>query len=360
MKIKLKLPATSHALIFICSLFTLPSAFGQGALTPPGPPAATMVTLSQLQLQSRTPISSVPITITQPGSYYLVSNLVCTVSNAIVITANGVTLDLNGFTLSSTVANAANGGAAILLNTSLTISDITICNGHIVGGVTNNGSNVYSGSGFGYGIYCPGFSPVNVLVSHVTVSGCLDDGIYVYNEIGSTLVESCTVSTIGNYGIAAYTVNQSSAIDCAEDAIYSNQASDCVGESTFHGYGIDAIYQARDCYGYTALGYAGINASVAHDCYGYNAGSNYGIFADFALNCDGTSGTGDGVWADDAENSFGDSSGSGYGLYAQYTASGCSGASYSGTGLDAFIASVCHGISNTGTPLAATHNVNSY
>ncbi|HEV2318736.1 MAG TPA: hypothetical protein VGV18_03235 [Verrucomicrobiae bacterium] len=274
----------SKSLLALLLAFNLrPSVlFSQGNLTPPGPPGATMLTLSQVE--PRTPISSVPITITQPGSYYLVSNLVCTVSNAIVITANGVTLDLNGFTLSSTVANAANGGAAVLLNTALSISDITICNGHIVSGVTNNGSNVYSGSGFSYGIFYSGFSPVNVLVSHVTVSGCLDYGIYVYNEIGSTLVGSCTVSTIGNYGIAAYKVNQSSAIDCAEVAIYADQVSDCMGQSTFHGYG----------------------------------------------------------------------------LYAQYTASGCSGASYSGTGLDAFIASVCHGTSSLGTALTATHNVNSY
>ena len=68
--------------------------------------------------------------------------------NAITIAANGVTLDLNGFTISSTAASAA--GMAILLNSGL--SDITIVNGHIRSGVTNNGSGVYSGSGFGYGI----------------------------------------------------------------------------------------------------------------------------------------------------------------------------------------------------------------
>jgi hypothetical protein len=43
------------------------SAFGQGPLTPPGPPALTMKTLQQIE--PRTPISSVPVTITTSGSY---------------------------------------------------------------------------------------------------------------------------------------------------------------------------------------------------------------------------------------------------------------------------------------------------
>jgi hypothetical protein len=356
-KTKLKLSAAGLALAVFSTLnVQLSTAFAQGSLTPPGPPAATMLTLSQVE--PRTPISSLPVTIANPGSYYLTSNLVCTVSNAIFITANGVTLDLNGFTLSSTVANAANGGTAILLNAG--VSDIKICNGHIVSGVTNNGSNVYSGSGFNNGIYFSGPYPMNVRVSDVSVSGCLNYGIYLYNQVGSILVESCTVGTVGNYGIAANTIERSLVVDCGEDAIYGNQISDCHGESTLHGYGINAIYLAHDCYGYTSLGNAGINAYVAHDCYGYNAGSSYGIFAGVALNCDGSSNIGDGVFASDAENCFGYSGGSGYGLYAQDSANGCFGASYSGTGLNAFIASVCHGTSATGTALTATHNVNSY
>jgi hypothetical protein len=83
----------------VCSLIILNrGAFGQGSLTPPGAPAPTMRTLAQIE--PRTPISSLPFTITAPGSYYVTSNLVGVAgSGGITIRTNNVTIDLNGFTL---------------------------------------------------------------------------------------------------------------------------------------------------------------------------------------------------------------------------------------------------------------------
>lgn len=69
----------------------------QGPLTPPGPPAPTMKSLGQIE--PRTPISSLPYTITQPGSYYLTTNLVGGATNGITVAANDVTIDLGGFVL---------------------------------------------------------------------------------------------------------------------------------------------------------------------------------------------------------------------------------------------------------------------
>src|SRR6478609_1827254 len=72
--------------------------FAQGSLTPPaGAPAPVMKSLSQIE--PRTPVSSAPFTINQPGSYYLTTNLTISSGTAITIATNDVTLDLNGFAL---------------------------------------------------------------------------------------------------------------------------------------------------------------------------------------------------------------------------------------------------------------------
>ncbi len=72
----------------------------QGPLSPPGPPDVTMRALDELE--SRTPIESVPITIDEPGSYYLTGNLDAGADGGITIEADNVTVDLMGFTLSGT------------------------------------------------------------------------------------------------------------------------------------------------------------------------------------------------------------------------------------------------------------------
>lgn len=64
-----------------------------GDLNPPGPPTPT-----PLLIESRVPISSLPFTISQPGSHFLTRSL--TGTQGILVEASHVTLDLNGFTLS--------------------------------------------------------------------------------------------------------------------------------------------------------------------------------------------------------------------------------------------------------------------
>ena len=79
-------------------LLTVPAALSQGTLTPPGAPAPTMKTLSQIE--PRTPISSLPYTIGSAGSYYVTTNLaVSSAVDGITIAADNVSLDLSGFTL---------------------------------------------------------------------------------------------------------------------------------------------------------------------------------------------------------------------------------------------------------------------
>jgi hypothetical protein len=370
MKAKHLLHSAGLALVLTFSL--QPSAlFAQGSLTPPGAPGPTMKTL--VQIEPRTPIASVPVTITAPGSYYLTTNVSVSTGDAITIATNGVTLDLKGFTISSTAPSATGHGIKVNGN----LRDITIFNGHIRGGVTNNGSGVYSGSGFAYGIFSPTVM-ANTLVSRVSVSGCLNYGIFLGNG-ESTVVEFCTARTVGGIGIYASAVKSCSAFDCGNYAIVGDQVSDCSARSGGSGTGVYG-QTVQNCYGYSSSG-IGVVAYNALNCFCESGGNSYGLYAYCAAeNCygaaAGSSGTGLYVPGGIAHNCYGNAGGSGYGVYAQTAlncvghsqsgngvhafraASTCYGSSYSGTAVYAPDAQNCYGESSTGTGLAATNALN--
>jgi hypothetical protein len=316
------------------------TAHAQGSLTPPGAPSATMLTLSQIE--PRTPISSAPYSILIPGSYYLTTNVSVSSGNAINILASGVTLDLGGWTISST-APVANGAAIWFTNS---LRNISIFNGFIQGGITNNGSGVYDGPGFQYGIYYPVFFnghgfigyPGNVRISNLSVGGCLYDGIHLYDQNSdSSLVQSCNVRTVGGSGIVAPVIRDSVAIDCGSTAIYGDVISGCEGQAV-DGYGIYATSTAQNCYGYSTSE-PGLTAYNAVDCEGYSNAS-YGVNVYTAEGCSGDSVNGVGLYAYNlALGCFGQSAFS-TGLYA-YNAAFCSANVDSGTALQAVIANGC-------------------
>jgi len=339
----------------LLSLVICQSSVGQGPLVPPGAPAPTMKTL--LQVEPRTPISSLPVFIGQSGSYYLTDNFTIGVGQdyGIFISANNVTIDLNGFTIRSVDPTNANIGIRIDTSPFAEFHDITILNGHIVGNVVTNGG-IYTGSGFGYGIKSFG-NPRNVRVAGVTVSGCLYDGIRIGID-DSTTVESCTVSMVGGFGIAACSVTKCVAFECGLAGIAATTASDCVGISNSSYPGLNA-YSAHNCVGKSASG-MGLGCNIANNCTGVSSGG-VGLFALIANNCWGQSSSSYGVNGIIANNSFG-ASVSGIGLRCvggtagTGIATGCYGESVNSVGLNAYIANGCVGVGPT--PISVSYKFN--
>ena len=127
------------------------SAYGQGALTPPGAPAASMKTLSQIE--PRIPISQPSYTCNVAGaSYYLTTNLVAAGSDPVIqVATNSITLDLGGFSILGQAG-------------------------------TGNGISIYKGSDY-------------VVVRNGTIRDCYHHGIY------ANLADHCTfedLRIIGN------------------------------------------------------------------------------------------------------------------------------------------------------------------
>jgi len=161
-------------------------AFAQGSLTPPaGAPAPTMRTL--MQTEPRIPIDVAPFTITQPGSYYLTTNLV-TASSGITISTNSVTLDLMGFAVSR-AGQASGFGISVVGGVSAPCRAVVVRNGSV--------RNFQTGVRLVNALNCR----IEGLASFDNSStGLLLDGDVSSACIGNVLA-GCEVFDNGSYGI---------------------------------------------------------------------------------------------------------------------------------------------------------------
>lgn len=154
-----------------------------GPLDPPaGPVAPTMKTLAEVEPRIAVNAVNTPgdaacqFRITQPGSYYLVGDVIGTPGKMnVLITSSEVTLDLNGF--------ASYGGSAGIVSGAI-LSSITIRNGRVA-----------SATGMGISLN----PSIGAQVHGVTVTNCGDTGIAVGHK---ALVRDCSVENGGSGFIA--------------------------------------------------------------------------------------------------------------------------------------------------------------
>ena len=240
--------------LFPCTLFA------QGSLTPPSPPAPSMKTLAQIE--PRTPISALPFTINQSGSYYLTTNLTgVSGQSGIIVQARNVTIDLGGFEIVG-VAGAASGIFAGPLLTNLVVRNGTVRNwpnhGLLVASVTQGRYEelrlLHNASG---GISAgPGS-----IIAHCNfeANGTPTAVSSSLRTDTSSTVRNCVVRNSGGEGIrVGY---GSSVIDCVIE--------ECDGNGLF----TDESCTIRGC-SVTLSGFAGIDAGPGNTVEGCSLGYN--------------------------------------------------------------------------------------
>ena len=310
----MKIFHNSIVLISAFQLFSV-SAFSQGSLTPPGPPAPTMKKLDELEPRTNLQATPAPagvdttnanfqFVINQPGSYYLSANIAVTKANGVQINSEGVTLDLNGFQIAR---GSGSGGDGIQI--SAAAHRFRMVNGSV--------------KGFAIGINTPGSSSGARASKFrdLDVSGCTSTAIlsgpaaflescYVHDNTGTngfsgisgTTLINCTASantvTIAMAtGVGATVTNCTASNNTASFGIYADAGSTLTNCSALGNIGTDTF----SCGISTSTGCT-ITASTAYSNWSNSANSSANTGVGFSVgsgntiqSCTAANNRGDGI-----------------------------------------------------------------
>jgi len=286
MKNPFRLPRVLQTAVLIC---TAANALGQGGLTPAGPPAPGMKTLTQIE--PRTPIQSLPgdainqYIISQPGSYYLTDSIAgVSGKTCIYISAPHVTIDLNGFELAGTGGGGSAGaitgpspscavsngwihdwpsGGIVFFGAHCRIENVLAenCKGGILVGDESVVSDCVASQNGDVGIQV-GFHSI---VAHCAANG---NGSGIYLHLAS-VASDCTASDCGGTG---FTMNNfCSAINCAS-----------TGNTTGFNPAYSTVVNCSACLN-SGNGFILIDSCLIQNCtiaLNGSAGMGHGIYTD--------------------------------------------------------------------------------
>jgi len=170
---------------FLCLGWVMLAGAVGDVLVPPGAPAPSLRTLSQVE--PRTPISSAGLIITAPGSYYLTTNLF-TAANGITIRTNDVTLDLMGFAIT---------GDRDATDVAVRLDGTVV---HVYSGIVVRNGTL---ANCGYGVYADNVQGCRF--ENLTVVSNKSDGVLFYGESSGSRCNENTLSrsrvAFNGYGI---------------------------------------------------------------------------------------------------------------------------------------------------------------